>query len=73
MQTYFISETTHQNAFSEATAIQAKDLSQAKRKASLSQFFQGTVMSIGIMVDENGFILEPISQKIDGKWQDTIY
>lgn len=68
MNTYFIAETNHRNALAKADAVQASSLTQAKRLASKMQFFQGTVMSIGLNVNEDGLILNPIAQKIDGRW-----
>lgn len=71
METYYISELQNANSYREATKIEAKNLTQAKRKASRMQCFYGTVMEIGLSVNESGFILNPISRKIDGKWVDV--
>lgn len=73
MQTFYIAELQNPFSFRKAEKILAKSLASAKRKASKMQCFYGTVLEIGFQVDKNGFILEPISQKINGKWQDYLY
>lgn len=49
----------------EGTAIEAVNLSAAKRKASQMQFFQGTVLEISTT---SGIVL---SRKTCGKWKDS--
>lgn len=71
METYYISELQNAHSYREATKIEAKNLTQAKRKASRMQCFYGTVMEIGLSVNESGFILNPISRKINNKWVDV--
>ena len=61
MNTYTIIEAQNVNSTREGTEIQAKNLASAKRAASKSQCFQGTVLKIeqnGRMVaykDANGW------------------
>lgn len=64
MTTYIITELQNANSHRKGEAVEAKDLTAAKRKASSMQMFQGTVMEIAY---ENGAI---VSVKEDGKWQD---
>lgn len=71
METYYISELQNANSYREATKIEAQNLTQAKRKASRMQCFYGTILEIGLSVNESGFILNPISRKIGGKWVDV--
>ena len=68
MNTYYIAEVQNVGSFSKAEKITAKDLASAKRKASKSQCFYGTVLQIGTKVNESGFILNPIATKVNGKW-----
>jgi hypothetical protein len=68
MNTYYIAELQNKNSYRKAEQITAKDLTSAKRIAGRGQFFQGTVMEIGLSVDNNGFITTPIARKINGKW-----
>ena len=64
MDTYIITELQNANSYRKGEAVDAKDLTTAKRKASKMQMFQGTVMEIAY---ENG---ETVSIKKDGKWRD---
>ena len=70
MKTYYIAEVQNLGSFSQAEKITAKDLSNAKRKASKSQCFYDTVLQIGTEVNDAGFIMNPIATKVNGKWQD---
>jgi hypothetical protein len=63
MQTYTITEKQNAQSRREGSTVEAKDLSDAKRKASKMQCFQGTVLEIS---DESGVL----SIKKDGKWID---
>ena len=67
---YYVAELSNKNSYAKAEVIEAKSLTSAKRIASRNQVFYGTVMEIGYDVNEDGFILKPIAQKIDGKWID---
>lgn len=68
MQTFYIAELQNPFSYRKAEAIQAKDLASAKRKASKMQCFYGTVMAISDEINEDGFILNAICKKINGKW-----
>lgn len=65
METYTVIEKQNLNSHREGVRISAKNLTQAKRKASNQQAFFGTVLSIE---DKCGFEL---SRKVDGKWTDS--
>ena len=71
MATYYIAELQNANSYREATKIEAQNLTQAKRAASRMQCFYGTILEIGLSVNESGFILNPISRKINNKWVDV--
>jgi ribosomal protein L19 len=64
MQTYTVTEKQNPQSYRVGQTIRAKDLSDAKRKASRMQFFLGTVMEIR---DEGGVL----SVKRHGKWRDA--
>ena len=63
MTTYIITELQNANSSRKGEAIEAADLSAAKRKASGMQMFKGTVLEI---TAENGARL---AIKRDGKWE----
>lgn len=68
--TYYVAESTP-NAYRKAEKISATSLTSAKRTASRNRVFVGTEMSIGLWVDDNGFVREPIAVKTgDGPWED---
>ena len=69
MKTYYIAEVQKLGSFSQAEKINAKSLTAAKRKANKSQCFYGTVLQIGTEVNDEGFIMNPIATKVNGKWQ----
>lgn len=54
MNTYTITETQNANSTREGVKIEAANLSAAKRAASKSQCFEGTVLSI---YTQNGVLL----------------
>ena len=64
MQTYTITEKQNVQSRREGSTVEAKDLSDAKHKASKMQCFQGTVLEIS---DTSGVL----SIKKDGKWVDV--
>ena len=67
---YYVMETTP-NAYSKANKISATSLTSAKRTASRGRTFVGTELSIGLWVDDNGFVREPIAVKTgDGPWEE---
>ena len=68
--TYYIAEVARVHSFATAVRIEAKNLTNAKRKASRYQMFLGTILYLGRTVDSNGFIIEPIAVKKGSKWID---
>ena len=70
MGTYYVAEL--QNAYSHRKAfiIKAQSLSHAKKLATKAQVFCGTVLEIGLSVNESGFITHPICHKVGGVWYD---
>ena len=66
--TFYIVEIQNQHAYRKAQKIFCKDLTSAKALASKAQVFHGTTLAIGRAVDDNGFIVDTICQKFDGKW-----
>lgn len=66
--TFYIAELENKNSYRQAEAVEAKNLSAAKIRATKGQCFQGTVLEIGTEVNSDGFILNPVAQKINGKW-----
>ena len=68
--TYYVMETTP-GGYREANKIHATSLTAAKRAASRAQVFYGTELLIGLSVDENGFVRNPIAVKEVGRaWED---
>lgn len=65
MATFIITEKQTVNSSREGRAVQAADLTAAKRAASSMQMFQGTVMTVS---DEAGNIL---ASKQDGAWSNA--
>lgn len=65
---FYVAEVQNVNSVREAEEISAKDLTEAKRKASRGQAFCGTVLVIGTEIDENGFITDLLVYKENGKW-----
>ena len=61
MATYTITEKLSAQSTREGSTVEARNLSDAKRKASKMQCFQGTVLEIA---DASGVL----SIKKDGKW-----
>ena len=68
MQTFYIAEMQNPQSRRKAEKILAKSLASAKRKATQTQYFQGTTLAIGYEIDDEGFITDVICQKVDGKW-----
>lgn len=72
-QTYYFAELQNAGSYRKAEKLKATSLRAAKREASMRQVFQGTVLEIGNSVNTDGFILNPIARKEDGKtWEDLI-
>ena len=67
---YYVAEVAGLHSFPKAERINAKGLTSAKRSASRYQMFQGTVLYLGMAVDNNGFIIDPIAVKKGNKWVD---
>ena len=65
MTTYIITELQNAQSSRKGEAVEAANLSAAKRKATCLQMFKGTVMEI---TAENGAVL---SRKEDGRWIDV--
>ena len=70
METYFVAELQNEHSYREAFIIKAQSRSHAKKLATKSQTFYGTVLEIGLSVNENGFITHPICRKVGGVWSD---
>ena len=69
-QIYYVMEATP-NAYRKAEKISATSLTSAKRIATRRRVFIGTELSIGLSVDDNGFVREPIAVKTgDGPWEE---
>lgn len=72
-QAYYFAELQNSGSYRQAEKLKATSLRAAKREASMRQVFQGTVLEIGNSVNTDGFILNPIARKEDGKtWKDLI-
>ena len=65
---FYVAEVQNVNSVRKAEEISARDLTEAKRKASRSQAFCGTVLVIGTEINEDGFIKDPMVYKESGKW-----
>ena len=69
-QIYYVMESTP-GAYRKAEKISATSLTNAKRIATRQQVFVGTELSIGLSVDCNGFVRDPIAVKTgDGPWEE---
>ena len=66
MTTFIITEKQNTQSIRKGEAIEAVNLTAAKRRASALQMFKGAVLEIAA---ENGSVL---SRKEDGRWTDTI-
>ena len=71
-QAYYFAELQNAGSYRQAEKLKATSLRAAKREASMRQVFQGTTLEIGNNVNEDGFILNPIARKEDGKTWETI-
>ena len=69
---YYVAEVEGLHSFAKAEKINAKSRTSAKRCATRYQMFQDTVLYLGMAVDSNGFIIEPIAVKKGSKWIDLI-
>jgi hypothetical protein len=69
---FYVAELQNKGSFRRAEEIEAASLASAKRKASRMQSFYGTVLKIGDVIDDRGFIANPLSCKIDGTWHDAM-
>lgn len=68
--TYYVME-ANPNSYRKAEKISATSLTSAKRIASRNRVFVGTELSIGLSVDDNGFVRDPIAVKTgDGSWEE---
>ena len=66
MATYIITELQNAQSSRKGKAVEAATLTEANRKASRLQMFNGTVLEIAA---ENGAVL---SRKEEGRWIDTV-
>lgn len=71
-QAYYFAELQNSGSYRQAEKLKATSLRAAKREASMRQVFQGTTLEIGNSVSEDGFILNPVARKEDGKTWETI-
>ena len=71
-QAYYFAELQNAGSYRQAEKLKATSLRAAKREASMRQVFQGTTLEIGNSVNEDGFIMNPIARKEDGKTWETI-
>lgn len=70
-QEYYFAELQNAGSYRQAEKLKATSLRAAKREASMRQVFQGTTLEIGNSVNTDGFILNPIARKEDGKtWKE---
>lgn len=68
--TYYVME-ANLNSYRKAEKISATSLTSAKRTASRNRVFVGTELSIGLWVDDNGFVRDPLTIKTgDGPWEE---
>lgn len=67
--TFYFAELSDKCSHRTAEKLQAKTLTAAKREASRKCVFHNTVLEIGTEINEDGFILSPICQKLLNKWQ----
>lgn len=65
MTTYIITELQNAQSSRKGEAVEAANLTAAKRKAAALQMFKGTIMEVAA---ENGSVL---SRKEDGRWIDV--
>ena len=71
-QAYYFAELQNAGSYRQAEKLKATSLRAAKREASMRQAFQGTVLEIGNSVNTDGFILNPVARKEDGKTWETL-
>lgn len=71
-QAYYFAEIQNAGSYRQAEKLKATSLRAAKREASMRQVFQGTTLEIGNSVNEDGFILNPVARKEDGKTWEAI-
>lgn len=67
---FYFSEVANINSYREAEPLKANTLSAAKREASRKRSFVGTFLYIGNSIDQNGFIIDPLSVKTKKGWRD---
>ena len=67
---FYFSEVSNLNSYREAEPLRANTLSAAKREASRKKSFFGTFLYIGTHIDEQGFIIEPLTVKTREGWRD---
>ena len=66
---YYIAEVENLRAYREAYSIEAESLKEARRIATKQQAFDGTVLVIGLEVNEKGWITDPLCVKNHGRWE----
>lgn len=67
---FYFSEVASINNYREAEPLKANTLSAAKREASKKRSFFGTFLYVGTCINEQGFIIEPLSVKTKDGWRD---
>ena len=67
---FYFSEVANLHSYREAEPLKANTLSAAKREASRKRAFFGTFLYIGTYIDEQGFIIEPLTVKTKEGWRD---
>jgi hypothetical protein len=74
MTIYYFAEVDNPRALCEGTKLNAKNLTAAKREASLRKLFNGTflVLAEESGMSKHGFILDKLSIKTGGKWCDVV-
>lgn len=70
METYYVAELQNEHSYREAFVIKAQSRSHAKKLATKAQTFYGTILEIGLSVNESGFITHPVCRKVGGVWTD---
>lgn len=66
---WYVMEVKNNNSLRRATAFEAKNLTSAKRTASRKQVFFNTILYLGNIVDEDGFVIDAVAIKQkNGRW-----
>lgn len=71
MTRYYVMEVENPQSLRVAEPIMATCLTDAKRKASMRQVFQGTVLFVARGIDKQGFATNPICYKDNEGWHNV--